>query len=237
MSRKLLWMLTAATSSLVSLTFLTTAEASTLYQIDDGQSELTIGVAPGPGKYDLLWLNSFTVQPGGEVVRSISLTWGTPSFLSGITAGMPTEVSLYSDPTNDGDPSDAVLLASAQTTVANPNTDVFTSVPVSPTQVSGTFFVAALMRDLELGAMFPASLDTTSPIPNRSWLQFTTPGNTLDASNLAGIRTTESFGLDGNWQLRAEAAAIPTPALLPALIGFGIGVWRKRQSKQSNAQD
>lgn len=32
-------------------------------------------------------------------------------------------------------------------------------------------------------------------------------------------------------QLRVASAKVPTPALLPAAIGFGLGLWRKRKSR------
>ncbi len=41
---------------------------------------------------------------------------------------------------------------------------------------------------------------------------------------------------DQAFRLYGSAAAIPTPALLPGLIGMGIGVWRKRKTAEDSAE-
>lgn len=226
----------AAAGAMTAL-FSSNAQASVLYNLDDGQSNISLGVSGGSGRYDLFWLNSFTAQPQGEVINSISLTWGTPT-LSGrnVFPGMATEVLLYSDPNNDGNPIDAVLLTSATTAVANPNTDIFTNVAIAPTKVTGNFFIAALMRNLNFNT-FPAALDTTSPVNNRSWVGFTTPGNSFNVNNLSGLFTTESVGFRGNWMLRAEgvseAVSVPEPASVLGVLAFGaIGVASRKKRKQ-----
>jgi hypothetical protein len=243
MLRKLQELLLIATPPVAIALFPMNAEAATLYRVDDGVSDTASGIQNGVGTYDMLWLNSFTTQAPREVIRSISLTWGTPQAPPGNTGrlnGLATEVLLYSDPNNDGNPQDAVLLTSALTTVANQDTDIFSQINITPTQVSGSFFVAALMRNLPLGNAFPAAFDTTSPINDRSWLLFTTsittPGTGINSGDLSSIRTIESFNHPrGNWLLRARGTAvpavIPTPALLPGLLGFGLGIWRRYHGK------
>ncbi len=225
----------AAAGAMTAL-FSSNAQASVLYKVDDGQSNLSVGVTGGSGRYDLFWLNSFTVQPQGEVINSISLTWGTPVYagLTGMFPGMATEVLLYSDPNNDGNPNDAVLLTSATTAVANPNTDIFTKVAIAPTKVTGNFFIAALMRNLNIGTTYPASLDTTSPVNNRSWIGFT-GGNSFNVNNLSGLFRTESVGLPGNFMLRAEGegVSVPEPASVVGLLAFGaVGTTLRRKRKQ-----
>ena len=79
---------------------------------------------------------------GSEEITSVDVAWGP------MTNGKPSTVLVYQDPNNDGDPSDAVLLTTADTTVANAGTDTFTSVPISPVTVSGKFFVGVLVRNL-----------------------------------------------------------------------------------------
>jgi hypothetical protein len=227
------------------------AEAGTLHQIDDGVSDMSFGIVDSNvpvATYDILWLNSFITQAPREIIRSISLAWGTPTVASGNTGrlnGLTTEVLLYSDPNNDGNPEDAVLLTSALTTVTNQDTDIFTRVNITPTQVSGNFFVAALMRNLPLNNAFPATFDSSSPLPDRSWLLFTTsvttPGIGINVDSLSGIRTIESFSTEtarynGNWLLRAQGravpAVVPSPVLLPGLLALGLGVWHRHQGKR-----
>ena len=227
----------AAAGAMTAL-FSSNAQASVLHRLDDGQSNAALGLTGGGGRYDLFWLNSFTAQPQGEVINSISLTWGTPVFagLTGMFPGMATEVLLYSDPNNDGNPNDAVLLTNATTAVANPDTDIFTNVAIAPTKVTGNFFIAALMRNLNFNTTYPAAIDTTSPVNNRSWIGFTTPGNSFNVNNLSGLFRTESIGFRGNWMLRAEgiaeAVSVPEPASVLGVLAFGaIGVASRKKRK------
>lgn len=241
MTGKLQAMGLAVASGIAISLFYSSAEAATVYRLDDGGSDTAIGIVGGTGgTFDILWLNSFTTQFNREIVRSISLTWGTPKTAPGNTGnlnGQAAEILLYSDPNNDGNPDDALLLNRTFTTVVNQDTDEFAQVDINPTQVSGRFFVAALMRNLPLSTTFPAALDTTSPVRDRSWLLFTNsitnPGLGININNLSGIRTIESYVDPGNWLLQAEGqpVSIPTPALLPGLIGLGLGVWRRQSSQ------
>ena len=182
------------------------------YVIDDGTSESAVGLTDGG---DVMWLNTFTARPGFDTVSSIALTWGKPGG-TGVPAGIATRVLLYDDPNNDGDPSDAVLLAEAHTTVTDPNTDVFTTVPISATPVSGTFFVAALLEGQSAGA-FPASLDETVPAAS-SWIVGHSVTGAFDVNDLIGNDTlptrVEAIGLPGNWLLRADGDPSGQPIVL-----------------------
>ncbi len=187
------------------------ASTAPIYVLDDGSAERAVGLSGGG---DLMWLNTFQAQSGLQTITDISLTWGKPGG-TGVPAGVPTKVLLYEDPNDDGDPSDAVLLTSATTAVAEPNTNLFTNVPIAPTTVSGTFFVAALLRD-QLAGEFPASLDTTTSA-GRSWLVGHDMPGGLDTTNLTqnDIAPTpvDTAGLAGNWLLRADAvpSTVPEP--------------------------
>ena len=178
------------------------APGDPVYTLDDGSSENAIGLTNGG---DVMWMNAFDAVDGAETIRSIYVTWGQAGE-TGISAGHPTRVFVYEDPNDDGDPSDAVLLTEAQTTVQNPHTDTFTMVPIPATEVDGVFFIAALYQNHAAGA-FPAPLDQSSAPQGASWVAGTgTPGafnvddltaNALPPSNVDGL------GFAGNWLLRA----------------------------------
>jgi hypothetical protein len=142
---------------------------------------------------------------------------------------MPTRVILYEDPTDDGDPSDAVYLTQATTYVENPNTDIFTTVPIYPTQVSGVFFVAALFPNQAAGpAYYPAAIDQTTSSGN-SWLVGSTTFGGFDIYNLsAPVNDVTLTTVSGNWLLRAQG--VSTPPIVPlapvwiAIAAAGISI-------------
>ena len=149
------------------------AKAGVVYSLDDGTAERSILLIAGSEPRATLWLNAFDAPPGGETITSISVTWGRTGGGSNVPVHAPTTVLLYQDdPSNDGDPRTATLLVSQVLDNGAPlgsiDTGVFLVVPIPPTTVSGTFFVAALYPDPGQG--FPAPLDTTDPdLLGRSW--------------------------------------------------------------------
>ncbi len=175
----------------------------TTYSLDDGSHENGIGLSGGG---DIIWLNQFNVLPGGETIWWVSLAWGS------VPNGVLTTVLLYDDPNNDGDPVDAVLLTTTAVNTANTNTDFFTVVPVAPTFVGNpgdSFFVGAFVsHPLDT---FPASIDQTLPSQLRSWVAGGDAGtgdiNNLSNNELLGL--IDSFGLPGNWLIRAVASDDP----------------------------
>lgn len=54
----------------------------------------------------------------------------------------------------------------------------------------------------------------------------------IQASSFGGYVSTE--GLD-NVRIATKATAVPTPALLPGLIGMGVAAFRKRRKAQTEA--
>lgn len=141
---------------------------SKLYSLDDlGQAPQTslsaFGLTPRPDYRgtivgDFMWLNSYKAEEGGEIINSISLTWGLSNSNRGSTGFSDWEENprlasllLYSDPNEDGNPNDAKLMAQSDVFITNPDTDILTKVMITPTQfaVGQNFFVAALVRNLE----------------------------------------------------------------------------------------
>jgi len=191
---------------------------SCLYLIDDGTQDNSIGIT---GDADIMWLNYFTAIAGCELINTVYVMWGEMS------DGGPCRIILYEDPDDDGNPDDAVYLTETLTMVQNANTNIFTTVNIIPTTVSGGFFVAALCQNVALGN-YPAPLDELLSQTN-SWAVANYPG-LFDTYNLINNPLPpyliDLLGFPGNWCLRAEGTeAGPTavPVSNWALI-LGIGL-------------
>jgi hypothetical protein len=176
------------------------------YMIDDGSAEDAVGLTIGG---DVICLNEFAVLPGSETITSISIAWGTPVFPDPSLDGLSYTAVIWSDPNGDGSPTDAVVLATAPGTVSAQGTDTFLTTNITPTTITGAnFFVGYIIQDT-FGGQFPCSFDETNPtLSNRS---FIAGGATGDINNLNNndlpVAPIESFGLIGNWLVRADAGA------------------------------
>jgi hypothetical protein len=212
------------------------------YRYDDGSSESALGITnctvPGPAL--VLWLHRFDAQPGMEIITQISTTYGS-TISAAVTppAGTPAGVALYADPNQDGDPTDAVLLSVALTTVQAPGTDIFHVVPIVPTAVAGIFFVAAWSESTcaqPPDSTFPAPLDTNQSALGRAWVAGMQNAQLFDPANLGvmdvGPLDLAAIGFASQFLLRAEgeSAAVTTYCnaklnslgCLPAIGAVGI---------------
>src|SRR3954466_11572867 len=179
------------------------------YSIDDGTAEDSIGLTAG-GTF--VSCNSFPVTGGNNVITSISIAWGTPAFPDPTLNGLPYTAVLWSDPNGDGSPTDAVVLAQVPGVIASAGTDTFITTPIPPTMVTtANFFVGFLVT--HTAGQFPAAFDETAPtLPNRSWIDLTS-----NINDLSGSAPIESFGLVGNWLIRADGnTGGPTPTGTPS---------------------
>ena len=183
-----------------------------IYQLDDGTSENSVGLTLGG---DIISLNEFAVVAGSETIESVEIAWGTPAFPDPSLNGLPYTVAVWSDPNGDGNPTDAVLLTTAGGVVANAGTDTFISTDITDTTITtANFFVGFLIG--HSAGQFPAAFDESNPQFNRSYVA---GGATGDINNLNNneipVAPIESFGLVGNWLIRATAGGEPTPTPTP----------------------
>ena len=195
------------------------------YSKDDGVSENDLGGGP-PHPADLWWAQGFTVQPGCELITSIEIAFGN------MPDGLNVQLLLYDDPTNDLNPSDAVLLTSTLTTSMFSNTDTFVSVPITPTTVSGDFFVGALTSNTS--TQFPLALDQTMSAMSL-WVAENTNGvGTIDPMNVGGTSTfgpalADSVGFPGNALIRATGVPEPGTSAMVCLGWSVLAQLRKRR--------
>jgi hypothetical protein len=239
------------------------SQAAVRYRLDNigdgGANRLfPVGLEPRPdytGQVvgDLLWLNRYTVETGGEILDSVSLIFGAAprtglTRSSGLTdwqtRNYPVTVLLYGDPNNDGDPIDAQLLTQSTGRLQNPDSLDFTTIDLAPTTLKAgqNFFVGALFRNLERNQR-PASADlgpanSTNPPLGRSWFAIGNHGDgqpsNIDLNNLAnnfapngGRSPVPLPTVYGNWVIRASGRSlrrnIPESGMV---VGLGaIGVW------------
>ena len=185
-----------------------------IYSIDDGSAEDAIGLTGGG---DVIALNSFPVMAGAEMITSVDIAWGTAAFPDPSLNGLPYTVAIWSDPNGDGNPSDAALLATASGVVSAQGTDTFINTPISATITTANFFVGFLITGGD--GQFPAAFDETSPtFSNRSYVAGGASGtgniNDLNSNDLP-VAAIESFGLVGNWLIRANSSGDPSPTPTP----------------------
>lgn len=202
------------------------------YVVDDGTVENGIGIT-GATPFDIVWLNRFATQAGGERIVSIQAAIGSPADTRPYN-GLAMTVLLYSDP-DGGSPANATLLTSLNTTVANANTGILNNYDIPDTNVStANFFVGVIMRALPGSNGFVASIDETDPdTANVSWAGFVVAPGTINQNNLGTIPAgqlglIEGFGLPGNWAVRAVGDPIPEPASLGLLVLGGLMLARRR---------
>jgi len=169
------------------------------YQYDDSTTETTVGRVGGG---DLLEINTFPVQAGQETIAGVSLIWGV-----GLAPGTQVKAVIYDDPNNDGDPHDAVAIASvvfpSDSSTAGTLQTVALSSPVNVGAAGDWFHVGLLIP--HVNGSQPGAVDLDNHVPNRSWLM-AGPLNAINeddiGANALALVTLESTGRIGNWQLR-----------------------------------
>ena len=193
------------------------------YIYDDGdRPDFNIGVGGAGG--DLLVLNRFVSDPGGNGIETVSINW------TGIATNFPATIVIYDDPNNDGDLSDLVLLTELSVVTANRgnNSRNFTDYALPQTIVAGDFYVGAYVQNMSDGDR-PFGYDSTTPALNTSYFFENTTGADLLLANPGANANlqgwTENFVTAGNFQIRANG--VPALPLVPEpstalLAGLGL---------------
>ncbi len=125
--------------------------------------------------------------------------------------GVPTTLLVYSDPNNDGDPTDAVLLRTVPVESVSYGPEKFLMVPIEATFVGDTgdsFLIGPFITTEE--GQYPAAFDTSSPYQAESWVAGAWAGE-ADLENLANNyfppHLIGDVCCEGNWLLRAVSSA------------------------------
>jgi len=211
-----------AGAAAVSALLVGTSASADLYSIGDGVAEDAIGVnTPG---FQTVYLNTFSLTGTDTSINQIGIAFGFPSSGTSLIGQSFTAV-LYSD-ANGGTPWDGTLVWSSVGTITSVATYINIAVP--DVAVAGNFAVGFLFTTPATGLFFPAGLDETAPVSNRSFVGF---NSSVDINNLSAIPsnrrdTIEAFGFPGNWTITANG--IPAPGAL-ALLGVAGLIGRRRR--------
>jgi MYXO-CTERM domain-containing protein len=186
-------------------------------------AENAVGVNDNASSLQAVYLNTFSLTGSDTAINQVSIAFSIPSQTN--LLGLGFTAVLYSD-ANGGTPWDGTLVWSASGTISSLAT--FIDIAVPDVAVAGNFAVGFLFTAPAGGALFPAGLDHTAPVSNRSYAGFATSVDINDLSSLpAGqFGTIESFGLPGNWTITANG--VPAPGAV-ALLGIAGLVGRRRR--------
>src|SRR5262245_11027311 len=154
----------------------------------------------------------------------------------------PVTVYLWTDPTNDGNPVDALVARSANALTTPVGS--FVNLPISPlTLPTGSWFFAGALyvAPTEGFIAAPAGVDTSNPgFPNRSffWLwadpALANPNNLLAGTINSGLQK-DLEGQDANYVVRVNAIPEPGTATLAAfgLLSLAASGWRRVAGRQT----
>jgi hypothetical protein len=169
------------------------------YLLDDGVPSNYWGTL---GAASWLYVNQFTVQPGAEIITHVGMLWSpyAPQVL-------PVKALVYSDPNNDGNPHDAVLLAQADAAniwIVDGDLDSdFAAIPVGTVHIGppGTsFFVGGFVS--ASATAYPIVADLQPPL-GRSFSTGAIPPGTVNLQAPFAHLQFAPSPQTKNWRLRA----------------------------------
>ncbi len=174
--------------------------------LDDGSAETGVGYAPIGG---MGWMQRFGELGETRTVHSVATAFGSLAAAGLAPAnGSPAKVAVWEDPNDDGDPSDAVLLAVEDIVVSEVDTDHLIAYHLAtPVTVSGRYFIGA---GLAHGTnQFPAPLDAPSCAAAGRAFAF---GDATGTLNFAALGANDfppqaleiALGYAGAWLLRPD---------------------------------
>lgn len=150
----------------------------------------------------IAWFTQYRTEYPETTIEAVRLGQGDQP------AGTPMTICVWGDPNDDGDPSDAVLLSSLETTSCGAATCTVAPPPVTFAEAGTSFFIGAVLWD-PAGTIDPCPLDGENPV-RRGWVvaRFDAP---IDPANLAD--GAEYLGLIDDYEI---------PPSFPATANFFI---------------
>ena len=153
----------------------------------------------------MTWINAFEAPEGGDTIRVVRVSFGDIENNDGVPGPTGVTVAVLNDPTDDFDLSDAVLVGTGTGEWVDGAPNEFLEFAVSPSEVSGVFFVAVEMDVLERAN--PARMDPQSPTAGtQSWLVYNPESRLDDIGNSKFILRMADSAFVGAWMIRAVSA-------------------------------
>jgi len=189
------------------------------YMVDDGSNENNVGLnntAAGTAT-QFLWFNRFDVD-GLDLplqVDQVRIFWD-PTPAGAAQVGNAISIEIYSD--NDATPTNGATHVYTENTMVAQVGTVFDMYDLSaPPMVAAAanLLIGVVDRWITTGVSttaFPAAIDQTDPDNGRSWVAATAGDSppvppVIPSTGLFG--TIDSFGLAGDWLIRATATVVP----------------------------
>jgi hypothetical protein len=178
--------------------------------IDDGSSETAVALTAGGS---VCWIQRFGTVGQSTTVTSISTAWGSPLDAPSQNPpnGTAADILIWSDPNQDSNPTDGVLLQHVTGVVAGSGTDQFTTFGLNPpVTVNGYFFVGASVS--APNGVYPAPLDQdiNCIAAGATWVAGNTTGpmnfSSLASNNVPPLELQTGAGIVGQWLLRVTCA-------------------------------
>lgn len=191
-----------------------------LLALDDG----SVNAFGGTDNGDLLALNHFDVGDTPIVIDEIRVLWNP------LSRSMSPAVALYADPNGDGNPSDMIPLEIQQIfiqpNVVILNNSTVQSYPISPTLVSGSFFVGAYLSDRASSLNPVIGVDLAHLAPLQSWIIENSTGmlDLMDPIGTSNLRTPLDTYIAGNHMIQAHFVPVPEPSA-GVVAALGLSCW------------
>lgn len=138
------------------------------YQFDDGSTENLLGWTAGG---TMAFIVQYQAAGGADTICEVRIINGSalyPGYGNG--NGSPVSVGVWSDPNQDGNPTDAQLLVQVDTTVQGIDTDTYQTVAIPPTAVTGRFFVGAWIKHNPGQYVAPMDQSSGGYVANECWV-------------------------------------------------------------------
>ncbi len=175
------------------------------YALDTGLNTGNIG--PSTFDANVTWLNAFDTQPGGEVITTISVSFGDIADDDGNLGSDQVTLAILLDPNDDHDPTDAQLIATTTGVWEEVGFSNFIDFPIEPTRVEGVFFVAVMMDVIQRAN--PASIDSHAPSGgDLSWYFYNPEPNLEDLGSSPYILRMSQGPFPGAWMVRATGEPV-----------------------------